>query len=145
MGLFWGVCVSFSDSGHKYTLIMNGLFMSLQSSISEAVNCQPVGVQNIQVRIFSVVSLQPLAQGRTSPTKMLQNGSPSKCPRFLKIKNWENGTVYNDTLHHSSSKVRCRFDESFFAPIDLPPALSLRRPSDEDKQGLFLFYAIMKM
>uniref|UniRef100_A0A8C2ZXI8 Nitric oxide synthase n=1 Tax=Cyclopterus lumpus TaxID=8103 RepID=A0A8C2ZXI8_CYCLU len=34
----------------------------------------------------------------------LQNGSPSKCPRFIKIKNWETGTVYSDTLHQSSSK-----------------------------------------
>lgn len=55
---------------------------------------------------MSVCSFQPPAQGRTSPTKSLQNGSPSKCPRFIKIKNWETGTVYSDTLHHSSSKVR---------------------------------------
>lgn len=53
-----------------------------------------------------VYSLQSPAQGKASPTKTLQNGSPSKCPRFLKIKNWETGTIYNDTLHHSSSKVR---------------------------------------
>uniref|UniRef100_A0A672YJZ9 Nitric oxide synthase n=1 Tax=Sphaeramia orbicularis TaxID=375764 RepID=A0A672YJZ9_9TELE len=45
---------------------------------------------------------KPPAQGRTSPTKSLQNGSPSKCPRFIKIKNWETGTIYSDTLHHSS-------------------------------------------
>lgn len=53
----------------------------------------------------SACSLQPLAQGGTSPTKTLQNGSPSKCPRFMKVKNWENGTIYNDTLYHSASKV----------------------------------------
>lgn len=48
---------------------------------------------------------KPPAQGRTSPTKSLQNGSPSKCPRFIKIKNWETGTIYSDTLHHSSAKM----------------------------------------
>uniref|UniRef100_A0A665TIZ0 Nitric oxide synthase n=1 Tax=Echeneis naucrates TaxID=173247 RepID=A0A665TIZ0_ECHNA len=46
---------------------------------------------------------KPPEQGRTSPTKATQNGSPSKCPRFMKIKNWETGTIYSDTLHHSST------------------------------------------
>ncbi|XP_062399931.1 nitric oxide synthase, brain [Sardina pilchardus] len=41
--------------------------------------------------------------GRTSPNRNLVNGSPSKCPRFMKIKNWESGTVYSDTLHLSAS------------------------------------------
>uniref|UniRef100_A0A8C7ZHB7 Nitric oxide synthase n=1 Tax=Oryzias sinensis TaxID=183150 RepID=A0A8C7ZHB7_9TELE len=49
---------------------------------------------------------KPPAQGRTSPTKSMQNGSPSKCPRYIKIKNWETGTLYSDVLHHhNSSKV----------------------------------------
>ncbi|KAG7480914.1 hypothetical protein MATL_G00061310 [Megalops atlanticus] len=48
---------------------------------------------------------KPQSQERISPTKNLQNGSPTKCPRFMKIKNWESGTVYNDTLHLNSSKV----------------------------------------
>ncbi|TNN35932.1 Nitric oxide synthase, brain [Liparis tanakae] len=43
-------------------------------------------------------------QGRLRGRPALQNGSPSKCPRFIKIKNWETGTVYSDTLHQSSSK-----------------------------------------
>uniref|UniRef100_A0A4W4F7Y9 Nitric oxide synthase n=1 Tax=Electrophorus electricus TaxID=8005 RepID=A0A4W4F7Y9_ELEEL len=34
-----------------------------------------------------------------SPTKTLQNGSPTKCPKYMKVKNWETGVVYNDTLH----------------------------------------------
>ncbi|XP_017290210.1 nitric oxide synthase, brain isoform X3 [Kryptolebias marmoratus] len=46
-----------------------------------------------------------LAQDRTSPIKSVQNGSPSKCPRFMKVKNWETGTVYNDVLHHGSGKT----------------------------------------
>lgn len=53
------------------------------------------------------VLLQPLAESSTSPTKSMQNGSPSKCPRFLKLKNWETGAIQNDTLHNSSTKVRC--------------------------------------
>ncbi|XP_036382379.1 nitric oxide synthase, brain isoform X1 [Megalops cyprinoides] len=48
---------------------------------------------------------KPQSQERISPTTNLQNGSPTKCPRFMKIKNWESGTVYNDTLHLNSSKV----------------------------------------
>ncbi|KAF7658291.1 hypothetical protein LDENG_00014880, partial [Lucifuga dentata] len=47
---------------------------------------------------------KPPAQGRTSPSKTLQNGSPSKCPRFIKIKNWETGTMYSDTLHQKSGQ-----------------------------------------
>nr|ACU98970.1 neuronal nitric oxide synthase [Sciaenops ocellatus] len=62
-------------------------------------------LENMPVVLNNAGSDMPLAQGRTSPTKTLQNGSPSKCPRFLKIKNWETGTVYSDTLHHSSSKM----------------------------------------
>uniref|UniRef100_A0A8B9JHS7 Nitric oxide synthase n=1 Tax=Astyanax mexicanus TaxID=7994 RepID=A0A8B9JHS7_ASTMX len=42
---------------------------------------------------------------RSSPTKTVQNGSPTKCPRFMRVKNWESGAVLNDTLHHNSSKV----------------------------------------
>ncbi|KAF0034241.1 hypothetical protein F2P81_014307 [Scophthalmus maximus] len=48
---------------------------------------------------------KPPEQDRASPTKSLMNGSPSKCPRFIKIKNWETGTVYSDTLHHGTSKM----------------------------------------
>uniref|UniRef100_A0A8B9JJ06 Nitric oxide synthase n=1 Tax=Astyanax mexicanus TaxID=7994 RepID=A0A8B9JJ06_ASTMX len=48
---------------------------------------------------------QPPSQGRSSPTKTVQNGSPTKCPRFMRVKNWESGAVLNDTLHHNSSKV----------------------------------------
>lgn len=68
------------------------------------------------------VSFQPPAQGRTSPTKSLQNGSPTKCPRFIKIKNWETGTVYSDTLHHSSSKVRHTEMSSISGWMELPEA-----------------------
>uniref|UniRef100_A0A7N8XU71 Nitric oxide synthase n=1 Tax=Mastacembelus armatus TaxID=205130 RepID=A0A7N8XU71_9TELE len=62
--------------------------------------------ENIPV-VHNADTDKPPAQGRTSPTKT-QNGSPSKCPRFIKIKNWETGTIYSDTLHHNSSKVSPR-------------------------------------
>lgn len=70
--------------------------------------CIPEGANCSKTRNNdSFVLLQPVAESRTSPTKSLQNGSPSKCPRFLKIKNWETGAIQNDTLHNSSTKVRC--------------------------------------
>ncbi|XP_041078618.1 nitric oxide synthase, brain-like [Polyodon spathula] len=50
-------------------------------------------------------SVQILPPGRVSPTKNLPNGSPSKSPRFMKIKNWETACVFNDTLHLKSSKL----------------------------------------
>nr|XP_020453884.1 nitric oxide synthase, brain [Monopterus albus] len=62
-------------------------------------------VENMPAVVNIADADKPLAKGRTSPTKMVQNGSPSKCPRFIKIKNWETGTVYSDTLHHNSSKM----------------------------------------
>lgn len=48
---------------------------------------------------------QPLPSGRQSPTKNTLNGSPSKCPRFVKIKNWETGSVLHDTLHLKTAMV----------------------------------------
>ncbi|XP_062240772.1 nitric oxide synthase, brain [Platichthys flesus] len=62
-------------------------------------------LENMPVVFNNTGPDKPPQQGSASPTKTLQNGSPSKCPRFLKIKNWETGTVYSDVLHHSSSKL----------------------------------------
>ncbi|XP_072288550.1 nitric oxide synthase 1 [Eucyclogobius newberryi] len=45
-------------------------------------------------------------KGKMSPTKSQQNGSPSKCPRFMKVKNWETGAVYNDVLHQNTGKMQ---------------------------------------
>uniref|UniRef100_A0A8C3A1G8 Nitric oxide synthase n=1 Tax=Cyclopterus lumpus TaxID=8103 RepID=A0A8C3A1G8_CYCLU len=50
----------------------------------------------------------------------LQNGSPSKCPRFIKIKNWETGTVYSDTLHQSSSKLPICSDNVCLGSVMMP-------------------------
>uniref|UniRef100_A0A8D1BY32 Nitric oxide synthase n=1 Tax=Sus scrofa TaxID=9823 RepID=A0A8D1BY32_PIG len=51
---------------------------------------------------------QPPASGKQSPTK---NGSPSKCPRFLKVKNWETDVVLSDTLHLKSTLVRIQWSK----------------------------------
>ncbi|XP_061116719.1 nitric oxide synthase, brain [Conger conger] len=48
---------------------------------------------------------KPQSHGGMSPTKGLQNCSPTKCPRFMKVKNWETGTTYNDTLYQNSGQV----------------------------------------
>ncbi|XP_062874328.1 nitric oxide synthase, brain [Trichomycterus rosablanca] len=65
-------------------------------------------------------NVKPPSQGRMSPTKTLQNGSPTKCPRFMKIKNWESGAVYNDTLHQSSSKMPLCNDRVCMGSIMMP-------------------------
>lgn len=50
----------------------------------------------------SSFSPQAPASGKQSSPK---NGSPSKCPRFLKVKNWETDVVLTDTLHLKSTLV----------------------------------------
>ncbi|KAG8456169.1 hypothetical protein GDO86_002096 [Hymenochirus boettgeri] len=37
--------------------------------------------------------------GKQSPAKGHVNESPSKCPRYLKVRNWETNTTLHDTLH----------------------------------------------
>ncbi|XP_077571063.1 nitric oxide synthase 1 isoform X2 [Stigmatopora nigra] len=61
--------------------------------------------ENMPVVLHNSEGEQGSDVGMMSPTKTLLNGSPSKCPRFFKIKNWETGSVLNDTLHHSSAKM----------------------------------------
>ncbi|XP_053726620.1 nitric oxide synthase, brain [Synchiropus splendidus] len=85
-------------------------------------------LENMPVVLHSIDS-DEMADGRTSPTKTLQNGSPSKCPRFIKIKNWESGTVYSDTLHHSSSKVPI-CSENVCSGSIMMPSQSVRKPDE---------------
>ncbi|XP_071208413.1 nitric oxide synthase 1-like isoform X1 [Salvelinus alpinus] len=72
---------------------------------------------------------KPSAQGRISPNKALQNGSPSKCHRFMKIKNVETGVTYNDTLHHSSSKLPICTERVCFGSI-MTPSQGSRKPDE---------------
>uniref|UniRef100_A0A4W3HWQ3 nitric-oxide synthase (NADPH) n=1 Tax=Callorhinchus milii TaxID=7868 RepID=A0A4W3HWQ3_CALMI len=55
---------------------------------------------------------QAVSPGAMSPGKTSLNGSPSKCPRFTKIKNWEMGTVLHDTLHQESGQVKVQIEQS---------------------------------
>ncbi|KAI4536272.1 hypothetical protein MG293_013664 [Ovis ammon polii] len=65
---------------------------------------------------------QPSASGKQSPTK---NGSPSKCPRFLKVKNWETDVVLSDTLHlkstlkHENAKLYIQNSNHFWKESEL--------------------------
>ncbi|ETE61210.1 Nitric oxide synthase, inducible, partial [Ophiophagus hannah] len=45
--------------------------------------------------------------GLFSAQKVLQNNTiqTSRCPRHLKIKNWETGTILQDALHHEAKEV----------------------------------------
>ncbi|KAJ8415334.1 hypothetical protein AAFF_G00423140 [Aldrovandia affinis] len=72
---------------------------------------------------------KPQSHDRISPTKALQNGSPSKCPRFMKIKNWETGTMYSDTLHLNSSKVPICTERVCIGSI-MTPSQSSRKPDE---------------
>ncbi|XP_017162270.1 nitric oxide synthase 1 isoform X1 [Poecilia reticulata] len=69
------------------------------------------------------------AQGRISPIKSVQNGSPSKCPRFIKIKNWETGTLYNDVLHHSCSKMPICSENVCNGSV-MVPSQGVRKPDE---------------
>ncbi|XP_061880300.1 nitric oxide synthase, brain [Entelurus aequoreus] len=83
--------------------------------------------ENMPVVLHNIEAEQSSTMGKTSPTKSLQNGSPSKCPRFIKIKNWETTTVYNDTLHHSSTKI-C--NENVCLGSVMMPNLHARKPDE---------------
>uniref|UniRef100_A0A2R9CL25 Nitric oxide synthase n=1 Tax=Pan paniscus TaxID=9597 RepID=A0A2R9CL25_PANPA len=77
---------------------------------------------------------QPPASGKQSPTK---NGSPSKCPRFLKVKNWETEVVLTDTLHLKST-LETGCTEYICMGSIMHPSQHARRPEDvRTKEQLF--------
>ncbi|XP_053135368.1 nitric oxide synthase, brain isoform X4 [Hemicordylus capensis] len=67
--------------------------------------------------------------GRQSPAKNLANGSPSKCPRFAKVRNWETGSVLHDTLHLNSAMVTPCSEQVCMGSI-MMPSQHVRRPED---------------
>nr|XP_056715766.1 nitric oxide synthase, brain [Euleptes europaea] len=73
--------------------------------------------------------------GRHSPTKGLVNGSPSKCPRFAKVKNWETGSVLNDTLHLKSSLVTPCSENVCMGSV-MFPSQYIRKPEVKTKELL---------
>ncbi|XP_044541379.1 nitric oxide synthase, brain [Gracilinanus agilis] len=77
---------------------------------------------------------QPSTSGRQSPTK---NGSPTKCPRFLKVKNWETDVVLNDTLHLKSTLNTACTGQICMGSI-MFPSQHIRKPEDvRTKEQLF--------
>ncbi|XP_015221897.2 nitric oxide synthase 1 isoform X1 [Lepisosteus oculatus] len=78
---------------------------------------------------YSESEQQPPSQGRISPTKTLPNGSPSKCPRFMKIRNLESGNVLNDTLHFTSSKTPICTESVCIGSIMIP-SQHARKPEE---------------
>uniref|UniRef100_A0A671R3C4 Nitric oxide synthase n=1 Tax=Sinocyclocheilus anshuiensis TaxID=1608454 RepID=A0A671R3C4_9TELE len=82
-------------------------------------------------KFFQYTSLQFPTEINTnvSPTKTVQNGSPTKCPRFMKVKNWETGALYNDTLHLSSSEVPICTEQVCIGSVMVPNQHS-RKPDE---------------
>ncbi|XP_007936474.1 nitric oxide synthase, brain [Orycteropus afer afer] len=78
--------------------------------------------------------LQPPASEKQSPTK---NGSPSKCPRFLKVKNWETDVVLTDTLHLKTTLESGCSEHICMGSIMLP-SQQMRKPEEvRPKEKLF--------
>ncbi|XP_048370628.1 nitric oxide synthase, brain isoform X1 [Sphaerodactylus townsendi] len=116
---------------------------SLREEDQKSVKSLPAGMENDRVvndhwgktETSAVVSNassennQPPPSGRQSPTKSLVNGSPSKCPRFAKVKNWETGSVFNDTLHLKSTMVTPCTEDVCMGSV-MYPSQQVRRPED---------------
>ncbi|XP_019362213.1 PREDICTED: nitric oxide synthase, brain isoform X1 [Gavialis gangeticus] len=81
---------------------------------------------------------QPPPSGRQSPTKNVVNGSPSKCPRFVKIKNWESGSVLHDTLHLKTAMATACTEQVCMGSI-MTPSQHIRKQEDtRTKEELLL-------
>ncbi|XP_040433179.1 nitric oxide synthase, brain isoform X2 [Cygnus olor] len=72
---------------------------------------------------------QPPPSGRQSPTKSTVNGSPSKCPRFVKIKNWETGAVLHDTLHLKTAMATACTEQICMGSV-MTPSQHVRKSED---------------
>ncbi|XP_039361056.1 nitric oxide synthase, brain [Mauremys reevesii] len=72
---------------------------------------------------------QPPPSGRQSPTKNVVNGSPSKCPRFAKVKNWETGSVLHDTLHLKTAMASACTEQICMGSV-MTPTQHIRKPED---------------
>ncbi|XP_067911281.1 nitric oxide synthase, brain isoform X2 [Heterodontus francisci] len=74
-------------------------------------------------------SEQQIPSEEVSPMKSLSNGSPSKCPRFIKIKNWETGVVLNDTLHLNSGRAAGCTEQICMGSV-MMPSQKIRKPNE---------------
>uniref|UniRef100_A0A8C5LQZ2 Nitric oxide synthase n=1 Tax=Leptobrachium leishanense TaxID=445787 RepID=A0A8C5LQZ2_9ANUR len=70
------------------------------------------------------------SSGRHSPAKSQANESPSKCPRYLKVRNWETNAVLHDTLHFKASMPTPCSQDLCMGAVMTPPQY-VRRPEDE--------------
>uniref|UniRef100_A0A3P8XJ45 Nitric oxide synthase n=1 Tax=Esox lucius TaxID=8010 RepID=A0A3P8XJ45_ESOLU len=107
----------------------NGLSAQLVSDMSDDDLWKKNNNTQMMFNHANAESDEPPAPGRVSPNKALQNGSPSKCPRFMKIKNVETGVTYNDTLHHSSSKLSICSERVCFGSL-MTPSQGSRKPDE---------------
>ncbi|XP_043924227.1 nitric oxide synthase, brain [Protopterus annectens] len=69
-----------------------------------------------------------LPSERLSPVKNLANGSPSKCARFIKVRNYESNIVFNDTLHLKATPESSCTQQICTGSVMTP--LHYRKPED---------------
>ncbi|XP_053556478.1 nitric oxide synthase, brain isoform X2 [Bombina bombina] len=72
---------------------------------------------------------QVSSSGRQSPSKNAVNGSPSKCPRYMKIRNWETNSMLHDTLHVKASMPTPCSPHICMGAVMTPPQ-HVRKPED---------------
>uniref|UniRef100_A0A669PX34 Nitric oxide synthase n=1 Tax=Phasianus colchicus TaxID=9054 RepID=A0A669PX34_PHACC len=65
----------------------------------------------------------------TRDTSCCPNGSPSKCPRFVKIKNWETGSVLHDTLHLKTAMTTACTEQICMGSV-MTPSQHVRKSED---------------
>ncbi|XP_067861791.1 nitric oxide synthase, brain [Heptranchias perlo] len=84
---------------------------------------------NLPTVLPNPYSEQIISSGEVSPTKSLSNGSPSKCPRFIKIKNWETGVILSDTLHLNSGRAAGCTEQICMGSVMMPNQ-QVRKPNE---------------
>ncbi|XP_078083118.1 nitric oxide synthase 1 [Mustelus asterias] len=85
--------------------------------------------ENMPIILPNPYSEQPYPPRQVSPVESLPNDSPSKCPRFIKIKNWETGAVLTDTLHLNAGKAAGCTEQICMGSIMMPNH-QVRKPNE---------------
>ncbi|XP_075034624.1 nitric oxide synthase 1 isoform X2 [Mixophyes fleayi] len=80
---------------------------------------------------------QVSASGRQSPAKSQVNESPSKCPRYLKVKNWDTNAILHDTLHFKASMPTPCTEQLCMGSV-MTPSQIVRKPEDIRPKGQLL-------
>uniref|UniRef100_A0A4W3HV41 Nitric oxide synthase n=1 Tax=Callorhinchus milii TaxID=7868 RepID=A0A4W3HV41_CALMI len=92
--------------------------------------------ENVPKALPNPCSEQAVSPGAMSPGKTSLNGSPSKCPRFTKIKNWEMGTVLHDTLHQESGQPAVCTEQICMGSIMMPSQTVRKADEARSKEEL---------